>query len=214
MLSYSEAPERGSRMSARPRSRKAPPARSPGSPNAGRTPRRSLGWLIELVRHAWQRRAETAPSLAAARIEPAGESAEPEAIPLLVQQCTELRARLVVHDPAIQVVRHLFAVHDELRANGWTGVEALPAKIIGRALTETEIMSAEEPSHVLDTILLELRRIKEAAEARAEIEAHDREWETMQVPEVMDSDFGEFELAERSWAGTVPNGLELPTRSA
>jgi hypothetical protein len=28
----------------------------------------------------------------------------------------------------------------------------------------------------------------------------------------MDSDFGEFELAERSWAGTVPNGLEIPAR--
>ena len=202
-------------MSARPRSRKAPHARRPAARNAGRPAHRgSLRWLIELVRQAWRRGRGTAPAVASARIEPACESAGSEVIPLLVQQCTELRARLVVQDPGTQVVRNLFAVHDELRANGWTGVEALPAKIIARALTETEIMSAEEPSHVLDTILLELRRIKEAAEARVEIEAHDREWETMQVPEVMDSDFGEFELAERSWAGTVPNGLELPTRSA
>jgi len=201
-------------MSARPRPRKAPHARGPVSRKAARPARPgSLRWLIELVRHAWRKRRGTAPAVASARIEPACESSDNEVIPLLVQQCTELRARLVVQDPGTQVVRNLFAVHDELRANGWAGVEALPAKIVGRALTETEIMNAEEPSHVLDTILLELRRIKEAAEARAEIEAHDREWETMQVPEVMDSDFGEFELAERSWAGTVPSGL-LPTRSA
>ena len=34
------------------------------------------------------------------------------------------------------------------------------------------------------------------------------------MPEVSDTNFGEFELAERSWAGTVPNGLEIPLRPA
>jgi hypothetical protein len=170
-----------------------------------------LRWLIQVVRHAWQRR-RTEPAVAEARVEPAYASSASAVIPLLVQQRTELRARLVVHDPAVQGVRHLFAIHDELRAHGWAGVQALPAKIIAQALAEAELMNAEEPSHVLDTILLELRRIKEIADTRAEIDAHDREWETMQVPEVMDSDFGEFELAERSWAGTVPNGLEIPNR--
>ena len=33
----------------------------------------------------------------------------------------KLGARLLVHDPATQVVRNLFIVHDELRANGWAG---------------------------------------------------------------------------------------------
>ena len=201
-------------MSFRPRSRKAPHTRPGETRNAAAHPARrgSLRWLIQVVRHAWQRpRAE--PAVAAARIEPAYESSGSEVIPLLVQQRTELRARLVVHDPAVHGVRNLFAIHDELRANGWAGVQTLPVKIVAQALAEAEIMNIDEPSHVLDTILLELHRIKEVANTRAEIEAHDREWETMQVPEVMDSDFGEFELAERSWAGTVPAGLEIPSRT-
>ena len=37
------------------------------------------------------------------------------------QQRAELGARLLVHDPAIQIVRHLFIVHDELRSGGWAG---------------------------------------------------------------------------------------------
>ena len=200
-------------MSSRPRSRNAPQTR-PGesrSAAAHAAARGSLRWLFQVVRHAWQR-PRPEPAGTAARIDPASEASSNAVIPLLVQQRTELRARLVVHDPAVQGVRHLFAIHDELRAHGWAGVQALPAKIIAQALAEADLMNAEEPSHVLDTILLELRRIKEIADTRAEIEAHDREWETMQIPEVMDSDFGEFELAERSWAGTVPAGLEIPNR--
>jgi len=201
-------------MSARPRSRKAPHSRPGETRDAAMAPapRGSLGWLIGVVRHAW-RRSQADPAPAAARIEPACEPSGNQVIPLLVQQRTELRARLVVHDPAVHGVRNLFAIHDELRAGGWAAVQALPARIVAQALTEAEVMNADEPSHVLDTILLELRRIKEIADTRAEIEAHDREWETMKVPEVMDSDFGEFELAERSWAGTVPAGLEIPRRT-
>ena len=47
---------------------------------------------------------------------------------LLMQQRAELGARLLVHDPATQIVRNLFIVHDELRANGWPGVETLPPR--------------------------------------------------------------------------------------
>jgi hypothetical protein len=195
-------------MPSRPRSRKAPRTRNAAAQPARRG---SLRWLIRLVGGLWQRRRANEP-VAAARIDPACEAREEDIVPLLTQQCTELRARLLVHEPGTHVIRNLHAVHDELRANGWAAVEALPVKILARALTEAEIMSVEESSHVLDTILLELRRLKAAAETRAELEAHDREWETIQVPEVMDSDFGEFELAERSWAGTVPNGLEIPAR--
>ena len=200
-------------MSARPRTRKVKRTRSSKARRAA-APAWSLRWLIQLVAAAWRGRTRRAP--VAARIEPEGErSPSPEApIPLLMQQQTELRARLVVLDPGTHVVRHLVAVHDELRANGWAGVETLPIKVLGRALSEAEIMGIDEPSPVLDTICLQLRQIKAAAEARAEIEAHDQEWETMQVPEVSDSDFGEFELAERSWAGTVPSGLEIPARGA
>lgn len=196
-------------MSSLPRSRKA--SRATPVRKAARPARRgSLRWLVALVAGAW-RKSQGAPA-AAARIEPACEAAVEQPESQLARQCRELGARLLVHDPAMHVVRNLFAVHDELGLRGWAGVEALPVKIVGRALAEAEIMAAGEPSPVLETIIVSLRDLKTAADTRAAQEALEREWETLQVPEVSDTNFGEFELAERSWAGTVPNGLEIPAR--
>jgi hypothetical protein len=134
---------------------------------------------------------------------------------LVMQQRAELGARLLVHDPATQIVRHLFIVHDELRNAGWPAVEALPATVVGRALVEAEILARDEPSPMLDTIIDALRAIKLAATARAAREAHEAleaEWEIPKVPEVSDTNFDEYELMERSWAGTVPAGLREAIR--
>ena len=49
--------------------------------------------------------------------------------------------------------------------------------------------------------------------AREAHEALEAEWEIPKVPEVSDTNFDEYELMERSWAGTVPAGLELPSRT-
>jgi hypothetical protein len=127
-----------------------------------------------------------------------------------MQQRAELGARLLVHDPMTQVVRNLFIVHDELRANGWPGVETLPLKVISRGLTEAEILAVDEPSEVLTTIVETLREVKLAAEARAAREALEADWEAPPMPEVSDTNFDEYELMERSWAGTVPAGLDIP----
>jgi len=140
------------------------------------------------------------------------EDDEPAALPLVMQQCAELGARLLIHDPATQPVRHLFILHDELRSGGWERVERLPMKIIDRALTEAEILDCSEPSPLLTTIVAELREQKAAAEARAAREAAEAEWEVPKVPEVSDTNFDEYELMERSWAGTVPAGLEISVR--
>jgi hypothetical protein len=131
-----------------------------------------------------------------------------------MQQRAELGARLLVHDPTTQVVGHMFLVHDELQTNGWPGVDALPANALERALAEAEILQADEPSTLLATIIDRLREAKGAVVARALEQALEREFETMKGPEVSDTNFDEFELMERSWAGTVPNGLELPSRTS
>jgi hypothetical protein len=137
-----------------------------------------------------------------------------ESMSLLMQQRAELGARLLVHDPATQVVRNLFIIHDELRSNGWAGVETLPAKVVERGLTEAEILASDEPSEMLATIIDALRAIEGGATAaRAAKEALEADWVTPQVPEVSDTDFDEYELMERSWAGTVPAGLEIPSRN-
>jgi hypothetical protein len=122
--------------------------------------------------------------------------------------------RLLVHDPATQIVRNLFIVHDELRANGWPGVETLPLKVISRSLGEAEILAVDEPSELWATIVAKLHDIKTAADARAAREALDADWEVPQMPEVSDTNFDEYELMERSWAGTIPAGLEIPGRNS
>jgi hypothetical protein len=85
--------------------------------------------------------------------------------------------------------------------------------VVERALVEAEILHSDEPSSLLTTIIDKLRELKAATTARALEEALEREYETLKVPEVSDTNFDEYELMERSWAGTVPNGLELPSRT-
>ena len=198
-------------MSAKPLSRPGPPdddrrAASPAAPKRG-----SMRWVRDVLGRSI-RLEQRKNQLHVALVDPRRGSDEP--MSLLMQQRAELGARLLVHDPATQVVRNLFIVHDELRANGWAGVETLPAKIVDRGLTEAEILASHEPSEVLATIVEALRGIKAAVEARATKEALDAEWETPQIPEVSDTNFDEYELMERSWAGTVPAGLEIPSRNS
>ena len=178
---------------------------------------RSLRWVKEVLTRSIQlehRRAQGKPGLGdkgrAADLDPAAA--------LLVEQRADLGARLLVHDPATQLVRNLFVIHDELGTRGWAGVEALPIVLVGRALTEAELLGVQEPSPVLITIIEKLRAIKIAATERAARETKeslDRQWEREQpaTPEVSETNFDEFEQMERSWVGTVPSGLDLSDRA-
>ena len=189
-------------MSAKPPTRPAPTAAPPAAAKRG-----SLRWVRDVLGRSI-RLEQRKNQLHVALVDPRGEPEEP--MSLLMQQRAELGARLLVHDPATQVVRNLFIVHDELRANGWAGIETLPIKVISRGLSEAEILAVDEPSDVLATIVATLREVKVAAEARAAKEALEAEWEVPQMPEVSDTNFDEYELMERSWAGTVPAGLDIP----
>jgi hypothetical protein len=201
----------GNRMSARSPTRPAPlakPVQEGSAAPAGRDKRGSLRWVREVLSRSIRLEQGRGPAPVPANPGHAKEAGTPPA--LLVQQRAELGARLLVHNPATQIVRNLFVVHDELRTRGWAGVEALPMKIVNRALTEAEILGSDEPSPMFTTIIENLRQLKNAADERAAQEALEREWATMQVPEVSDTNFDEYELMERSWAGTVPAGLDIP----
>ena len=188
-------------------SAKSPTRQAPTAAPAAAAKRGSLRWVRDVLGRSIKLEQRKNP-LEAARVDPRGEADEP--MSLLMQQRAELGARLLVHDPATQIVRNLFIVHDELRANGWTGVDNLPIKVISRAFTEAQILAVDEPSDVLTTIVDKLREVKAAAEARAAREALEADWEVPQMPEVSDTNFDEYELMERSWAGTVPAGLDIP----
>ena len=198
-------------MSAKPPSRPPPSASADDQRSAAAAPKRgSLRWVRDVLGRSI-RLEQRKNQLHVALVDPRQDD---EPMSLLMQQRAELGARLLVHDPATQVVRNLFIVHDELRANGWAGVETLPAKVVGRGLTEAEILASHEPSDVLTTIIDALREIKVAVDARAAQQALEAEWEVPQVPEVSDTNFDEYELMERSWAGTVPAGLDIPSRNS
>ncbi|MEP7140927.1 MAG: hypothetical protein ABI745_14930 [Caldimonas sp.] len=183
------------------------PDRVPGAPSARRG---SLRWVREVLGRTL--RLEQPPQRMQAGLAAPGAQAP---LSLVMQQRAELGARLLVHDPATQVVRHLFIIHDELRNGGWAAVEALPPTVIARALAEAEILAADEPSPLLATISAALAKIMAAAEARTARDARavaEAEWEIPRMPEVSDTNFDEYELMERSWAGTVPSGLREATR--
>jgi len=188
------------------------PARGPAQDSRAAPPtkRRSLDWVREVLGRQIRLEQGRKHDNAAPAGNAGAEADKP--LSLHMQQCAELGARLLIHDPATQPVRHLFILHDELRSGGWEKVQQLPLKIIDRALTEAEILDCAEPSPMLTTVIEALREQKAGAEMRAAIEAAEAEWETPQVPEVSDTNFDEYELMERSWAGTIPAGLELPNR--
>jgi hypothetical protein len=176
---------------------------------------RSLRWVKDVLSRSIQLQHKRSHGQAA---EKGRGPAADAATTLLMEQRADLGARLLVHDPATQLVRNLFVIHDELGARGWAGVRALPLTLVGRALTEAEILQLQEPSSLLMTIIETLRSIKISAEARAAQavqDAMEKQWEREQpaTPEVSETNYDEYELMERSWIGTVPAGLDLSERS-
>jgi hypothetical protein len=173
--------------------------------------RGSLRWVREVLTRSirLEQASSSAPPTTIASRRP-GSAEDP--LSMLAEQRAELGARLLVHDPATQAVRNLFAVHDELRGGGWPGVGTLPDKVVERALAEAEILQIQEASPLLQTVIDSLRRIVGVAESRAAEAVQQSDWGTAAVPEVSETNYDEFELMERSWVGTVPNGLDLTPR--
>lgn len=152
---------------------------------------------------------------AAAASEPRA-SADDTLPSLLLKQRAELGARLLVHDPATQPVRHLFLVHDQLSGPGWVGVRALPLPVLVRATTEARILASDEPSPLLTAIIERLQTLLDAADSSATPqgqEAPESDWSLPRNPEVSETNYDEYELMERSWVGTVPAGLDLSATS-
>jgi hypothetical protein len=196
------------RLPARPSSKALPPDEPAEAPAR----RGSLRWVREVLGRSIRLEPPRVSALSTPIGARRGAAAE---VPLsmLAEQRAELGARLLVHDPATQAVRHLFVVHDALREAGWPGVSMLPPKVVGWALAEAEILQTQEPSPLLQTLIDSLRKIVAVAEARANEEALQRELAAPAAPEVSDGNYDDYELMERSWLGTVPGGLD-PSESA
>ena len=127
----------------------------------------------------------------------------------LSQLRAELRARLLAHgaEAPAQLMRHVVVVHDVLGKEGWAGVDALPPKIVARALMEAELLAADEPSPLLTLLVERLRARKREAVRIEERDADLREWAVTDIPEVSEASHEEYVQMERSWIGTVPSDL-------
>ncbi|MDQ2926911.1 MAG: hypothetical protein ABI330_19270 [Caldimonas sp.] len=200
-------------MSARPPSRVAPNTKPPIDEDTTPPAQRSLRWAKDLLTRpiAIEKRHN---QLHVVLIEPVRAPGADEPKSLSLQMRDELRARLLVHDPATQTVRHLYVVYKELGSNGWGGVEALPPQLLEKAVAEAEMMLNEDTSPLLEKLVARLREAHTAAVTHAAelLEAQPERWEAPAVPEVSETTHEEWELMERSWIGTVPSGLELPER--
>ncbi len=127
----------------------------------------------------------------------------------LSQLRAELRARLIAHeaDAPAQLMRHLVFVHDELGEKGWASVDAMPRKVIVRALMELELLLGDEISPLLATLVEHLRDLKFEADRIEQRDADLRDWAVTDIPEVSEGSHEEFVQMERSWIGTVPSDL-------
>lgn len=124
--------------------------------------------------------------------------------PTLAEVNEELHARLLAQDVehAARVMRHLVFVHDELCRKGWRGVETLPAKVLGKALTQVQMLAQDAPSPVMAHIAERLEKIHIAAQIREERRAHAHAEANGRV-EVSEASAEEFAETERSWLGTM-----------
>ncbi|MFM9915343.1 MAG: hypothetical protein ACKVOX_06015 [Rhizobacter sp.] len=124
----------------------------------------------------------------------------------VTQMCAELRERLLVHehDHAAEVMRHLVFVHDVLGRKGWEAVEGLPARTIGKALVQAEMLVSQQGSQALSKLIERLRVLKVAANLRDERKAVSDDASEAKSMQVSESTHEDFEDLQRHWDGGLP----------
>lgn len=135
----------------------------------------------------------------------------------LDRQREEVRLRVLSHGAqhAGRSMRHLMYVHDELGRKGWAGVEALPLRVIAKAVVQAETLVREDPGATLPAIADRLRLILVAAEHQASAagrpapasDVPDTDFQPGLNVDVSESTHEDFEEMERSWVGTLPPGV-------
>jgi hypothetical protein len=124
--------------------------------------------------------------------------------------CAELGAVLLTQhaDEASTLLKPLLAVHHKLKHTSWDGVATLPSSVLAKALRQAEMLAAEDPTlPVLLQVAERLRPMLEAAQARERAQDDDVGDTDLDVLEVSEASFNEFEELERTWAQTVSTGL-------
>jgi site-specific recombinase XerC len=180
-------------LSSKPRKERRAPRGTPGS----------LRWMREVLGRplALERRDK------AVRLVLVERRRRPEVIraEALTQLCYELGLRLVELESstAHHAMRHLIAVHDTLARKGWSGVETMPARILGKSVVQAQMISGREPSPRMRAFVDHLRKLQVAAEVREDRLAHPAQFGHESAVEVNETTSEAFEASQREWVGTV-----------
>ncbi|MDE1949325.1 MAG: hypothetical protein KGI35_11960, partial [Burkholderiales bacterium] len=93
----------------------------------------------------------------------------------------------------------------------WPGVEALPAKVLDKALAQAELLSGSNEAATLEPLVERLRALAATAQVREERKAQLQERESRQRIEVSEATVEEFDEMERSWVGVMPTLTDAVT---
>ena len=117
------------------------------------------------------------------------------------------------HPSSRQLMRHLDLVERTLRHEGYTAVEALPVRVIAKALTQLERLvwdwSAPGLAELRSRLAVMVKnRQPEAEQDAANTAALELDMATHHgTADVTEVDHADFEEMERSWAGQMPEGV-------
>ena len=117
------------------------------------------------------------------------------------------------HPSSRQLMRHLDLVERTLRHEGYTAVEALPVRVIAKALTQLEKLvwdwSAPGLAELRSRLAVMVKnRQPEAEQDAANTAALELDMATHHgTADVTEVDHADFEEMERSWAGQMPEGV-------
>jgi hypothetical protein len=129
----------------------------------------------------------------------------PHQPPSQAQLLSELSARLLAIDDehAAAGMRQVVRLHDMLRRKGWSGVEMMSARELGRAVAQCELLASVEASPAMSMLVERLRILKAAAEVREERRAAARLEQLDGQVEVTETGFDAFHDTQRGWVDTV-----------
>ena len=117
------------------------------------------------------------------------------------------------HPSSRQLMRHLDLVERTLRHEGYTAVEALPVRVMAKALTQLEKLvwdwSAPGLAELRSRLAVMVKnRQPEAEQDAANTAALELDMATHHgTADVTEVDHADFEEMERSWAGQMPEGV-------
>ena len=116
------------------------------------------------------------------------------------------------HPSSRQLMRHLAVVERTLRAEGLEGFQALPVRVVAKALAEMENLVRDwSPVGLAELRSRMAVMVKDQSAQLAKGEFEEREaFVMMQLPQaasadVTEVDHSEFEEMERSWVGVIPS---------